>query len=98
MRELKLADRNSIGYTLKCMGAGFWSLKKNDFREALQKIVLEGGDADTNGAVVGAMLGCKLRHTTKLPESWTKFQHKEWLDEKIACYLDLLGQRYAERK
>ena len=41
LRDLKLDDNNSIGYTFKCMGAGFWSLKKDDFRTALQKIVLE---------------------------------------------------------
>lgn len=94
LRELKLGDPNSIGYTFKCMGAGFWSLKKDNFRTALQKIVLEGGDADTNGAVVGALLACKLRHMEKLPQSWTKFKHKEWLDKKIAVYLELLDKRY----
>ena len=40
LRDLKLDDKGSIGYTFKCMGAGFWALKKDDFRTALQKIVL----------------------------------------------------------
>ena len=40
LRDLKLDDPNSIGYTFKCMGCGFWALKKDDFRTALQKIVL----------------------------------------------------------
>ena len=40
IRDLKLDDKTSIGYTFKCMGAGFWALKKDDFRAALQKIVL----------------------------------------------------------
>ena len=40
LRDLKLDDPNSIGYTFKCMGSGFWALKKDDFRTALQKIVL----------------------------------------------------------
>ena len=40
LRDLKLDDKGSIGYTFKCMGAGFWALKKDDFRNALQKIVL----------------------------------------------------------
>ena len=45
---------------------------------------LQGGDADTNGSVAGAMLACKLRHTNKLPKTWTQFKHKEWLDGQIA--------------
>lgn len=98
LRDLKLDEPGCIGYTFKCMGAGFWALKKDNFREALQRIVLEGGDSDTNGAVVGALLACKLRHTDKLPQSWTKFKHKEWLDQKIASYLDLLGRRFAKKK
>ena len=46
-------------------------------------LLLQGGDADTNGAVAGAMLACELRHTNKLPKTWTQFQHKEWLDSQI---------------
>ena len=30
------------------------------FCQALEDIAYEGGDADTNGAVAGALLGCKL--------------------------------------
>ena len=41
LRDLKLDESTSIGYTFKCMGSGFWALKKDDFRTALQKIVLE---------------------------------------------------------
>ena len=41
LRDLRLDESTSIGYTFKCMGSGFWALKKVDFRTALQKIVLE---------------------------------------------------------
>ena len=41
LRDLKLAEPGTIGYTFKCMGAGFWALKKDNFREAVQRIVLE---------------------------------------------------------
>ena len=44
LRDLKLDESTSIGYTFKCMGSGFWVLKKDDFRTALQKIVLEVKD------------------------------------------------------
>lgn len=51
----------------------------------LQNIfVFQGGDADTNCAVAGALLGCKLG-VSKIPDSWLKgLCHKEWLDKQIA--------------
>ena len=43
----------------------------------------QGGDADTNGAVAGALLGCKLG-TSALPPSWlNELKHKDWLDYHI---------------
>ena len=38
--SLRLAGEGSIGYTFKCLGAGFWALKQTDFRKALTKIVM----------------------------------------------------------
>ena len=45
--------------------------------------LLQAGDADTNGAVAGALLGCKLG-ASKLPDSWLDgLRHKDWLDGHI---------------
>ncbi|XP_078677172.1 ADP-ribosyl-[dinitrogen reductase] glycohydrolase-like [Branchiostoma floridae x Branchiostoma belcheri] len=86
---LKLDERRKIGYTYKTLGAGFWALRQNDFRKAMTELVMEGGDADTNGAVAGALLGCKLG-VKGLPKSWRdKLCYKKWLDEQIiAKYLE----------
>lgn len=51
-----------IGYTWKAAGAGFWALREAysagaSFEDLLVRIIQEGGDADTNAAVVGGMLG-----------------------------------------
>ena len=44
----------------------------------------QGGDADSNACVAGAMLGCKLG-LEAIPQSWREgLLHKEWLDQKIA--------------
>jgi len=45
---------------------------------------LQAGDADTNGAVAGALLGCKLG-ASELPDSWRDgLKHKDWLDGHIS--------------
>lgn len=41
LKELKLDEERKIGYTYKCLGAGFWALKQNNFRQALQAITME---------------------------------------------------------
>ena len=40
IKDLKLDEVKTIGYTDKCLGAGFWALKQNDFRKALQKVTM----------------------------------------------------------
>ena len=72
LKDLALDDRKTIGFTFKCLGAGLWALKQSVgaqgtsgtsgqlFRKVLNELVLAGGDADTNGAVAGALLGCRL--------------------------------------
>jgi hypothetical protein len=36
---------------LQCAGAGFWGLRSNkSFKDTLLELILEAGDADTNGA------------------------------------------------
>ncbi|XP_071082757.1 ADP-ribosyl-[dinitrogen reductase] glycohydrolase-like [Haliotis cracherodii] len=97
IRNLRLSESGKIGYTYKCLGAGFWALKQKDFRKALQKIVMEGGDADTNGAVAGALLGCKLGMSA-LPASWVaNLKHKAWLDDKIEKYFVLSEKMMAKK-
>ena len=39
--ELKLDENGKIGYTYKCMGAGFWALRQDNFRAALEAIAYE---------------------------------------------------------
>ena len=41
LKDLQLAEPGKIGYTYKSMGSGFWALKQDDFRKAIQKIAME---------------------------------------------------------
>ncbi|KAL3868577.1 hypothetical protein ACJMK2_041378 [Sinanodonta woodiana] len=94
LQQLKLDELDKMGYTYKCMGAGFWALKQDNFQKALTDIVMSGGDADTNGAVAGALLGCKLGDFQTFPASWLKLKHKEWLDCHLQRFLVMMDRRY----
>ena len=51
--------------------------------DSVRRFCHKGGDADTNGAVAGALLGCKLG-ASALPPSWLHgLKHKDWLDQHI---------------
>ncbi|KAK3596758.1 hypothetical protein CHS0354_038757 [Potamilus streckersoni] len=95
LAELKLDDVDKMGYTFKCLGAGFWALKQDRFRSAIQKLTMEGGDADTNCAVAGALLGCKLGVCQLLPSTWmSTLANKSWLQREIERYLELHRMMY----
>ncbi|MCB1660245.1 MAG: ADP-ribosylglycohydrolase family protein [Pseudomonadales bacterium] len=58
------------GYTFKAMGAGLWaSVNARNFEEGLLSVIHEGGDADTNAAVAGAVLGARFG-ISAIPEKW----------------------------
>lgn len=47
LEKLKLDDKQTIGYTFKALGAGFYGLRHaKDFRETLLKVIMQAGDAD----------------------------------------------------
>ncbi len=62
LSDLSLDDGLTMGYTYKCLSSALLALlyvteKGMRFDEAMQLIIREGGDADTNCAVAGALLG-----------------------------------------
>lgn len=69
---LKRGEISQIGYTLKALGAGFWALKNAEsFSDGVLKIIHEGGDADTNAAVAGALLGARFGFSG-IPDVWVE--------------------------
>jgi len=94
LQQLQLDEPKSIGYTYKCFGCGLYGLRSSlSFKDTLMNVIKEAGDADTNGAVCGAVLGCKIGYS-KLPIDWLKaLPHKKWLDQKIVSFLNLMGLR-----
>ena len=86
--ELALDEAGKIGYAYKCVGSAFWALRSGlPFREAVCAVVAEAGDADTNAAIAGAMVGAAVGYDA-LPDSWLNaMPHKAFLDDHVAQLL-----------
>ena len=75
---LRVALRRSERNTLAVSMEG----KAKVFEELMVKLIMEGGDADTNGAAAGALLGAYLGYAN-LPSHWKLgLAHNEWLMAK----------------
>lgn len=92
IERLELSEPNKIGYCLKAFGAGIWALRHcRSIKEALTVVLREGGDADTNGAVVGALLGAKLGFH-KIPTEYIKNMFVgQWLFREVDPFMKLMG-------
>lgn len=92
--DLDLGSSKHMGYTFKALGAGFYALREAEhtpYADILTKIILEAGDADTNGAVAGGLLGALLGYRL-LPAQWiSSLRHHNWMNAKIKSFMDLYG-------
>lgn len=83
--NMKLGDSNSkIGYTMKCFAAGFWALiHSNKYWDGINTLIKEGGDADTNCAVAGALLGAKYGFSNIPSHLVENLVYGKELEEKV---------------
>ena len=91
IEALNLDEPSSIGYTYKALAAGFWVFKySTSFEEGIKRIIYEGGDADTNASVGGAILGAKFGYGC-IPEQLKEgLVYRVELDTRIAKLLRIL--------
>lgn len=95
IESLGLDDPDSMGYTLKTLGAGIWSMIHPDsFEDGLVKVINEGGDADTNGAVVGAVLGAKFGFSSIPKHLINGLFHREVFESKISKLIELISNQW----
>ncbi|KAJ7635187.1 ADP-ribosylglycohydrolase-domain-containing protein [Roridomyces roridus] len=93
---LVLCDRE-MGYVYKCLGAGLWCLRRvlahqDTFRSAMTTLVMYGGDADTNGAVAGALMGALVGYEKGLPVEWRDgMRHRDWYAAKVDALCCVAG-------
>jgi ADP-ribosyl-[dinitrogen reductase] hydrolase len=78
------------GFVLDTIGAAFWSLAHGEnARDAIELAVAFGDDADSTGAVTGAMAGA-FYGASALPASWVEHvQFRERLEGEAARLLAL---------
>lgn len=86
---LDLDETYSIGYTLRTLSAALWCYWHSpSFEEGLLTVVNEGGDADTNGAISGAILGAKFG-VSSIPGHYTdNLQNREEYHNKITNLIE----------
>eukprot|EP00162_Nutomonas_longa_P010253 comp19805_c0_seq1/m.38289 comp19805_c0_seq1/g.38289 ORF comp19805_c0_seq1/g.38289 comp19805_c0_seq1/m.38289 type:complete len:383 (-) comp19805_c0_seq1:67-1215(-) len=96
--DLQLDEKSSIGYTYKCLAAGLHALRSKDpFEKTITDLVMQGGDADTNGAVAGALLGCKLGYSN-LPINWLNgLRHGQFLQKYVDQLIFLMFEGRIEQ-
>jgi ADP-ribosyl-[dinitrogen reductase] hydrolase len=78
------------GFVLETIGASFWSLlQAGTAREAIQTAVALGDDADSTGAVTGALAGAAYG-ASALPPSWVEnVQFRERLESEATRLLSV---------
>jgi ADP-ribosylglycohydrolase len=70
IEALNLEDEDSMGYTLKTLSAGIWALRfATSFEAGITAVIHQGGDADTNASVAGALLGARFGYQA-IPRPW----------------------------
>jgi ADP-ribosylglycohydrolase len=70
IEALNLDDEDSMGYTLKTLSAGIWALRfATSFEAGITAVIHQGGDADTNASVAGALLGARFGYQA-IPRPW----------------------------
>ncbi len=68
--EMPAVDREKIGYVLHALRLAFYELLHAEtFAAGVEDAVARGGDTDTNGAIVGALLGARFG-STEIPMQW----------------------------
>jgi ADP-ribosylglycohydrolase len=89
--NLYLDEEGVIGYTLLALSAGLWAyFHAKDFESGLITVINEGGDADTNGAIAGSILGAKFGYDSIPKHLIDGLKDKKLLENKFNQFVELL--------
>ncbi|KAL0210104.1 hypothetical protein P9112_010188 [Eukaryota sp. TZLM1-RC] len=86
--DLDLGDSKDMGYTYRTLGASLLSLRKflqgEVFEDLLGRLIVSGGDADTNCCVTGALLGGYLGFSGLSKELIARLPYYSFLIDEAA--------------
>ncbi|KAF3939336.1 hypothetical protein ABW19_dt0204016 [Dactylella cylindrospora] len=94
-KEIIVEDRR-MGYTYIALGTAVWCLRRvmlglDDFKSVITTLIMMGGDADTNAAVAGAVVGAYCGYDA-LPAEWRDgLRYRDWLLQKTEAMCILAG-------
>ena len=79
-----LNNMKNQGFVLRSLQRGLIAYRDGlNFKDPMVEIVNEGGDADTNGAVAGGLLGAKFGFSG-IPSEWTSaLQYQDEINEAV---------------
>ena len=65
LSDLELDDEDTLWYVRKALSAALWALWHCDsVEEGVDKVISQGGDADTNACLAGGLLGIKYGYSS----------------------------------
>ena len=95
IEDLELDDLDTLSYTRKAMCAGLWPLwHSSSATETFDTVIAQGGDADSNAAIAGALAGLRYGYDA-LPaekEKLLRFDYLNDLAERVAEYSERQGR------
>jgi ADP-ribosylglycohydrolase len=96
LEALELDSRDARGYTFKAFAVALWAFRALSraedrdaalFKAVIGEIAMEGGDADTNAAIAGALVGAALGYRA-LPADWLEaLPNRHWLEAECRAWL-----------
>ncbi|EWC46502.1 hypothetical protein DRE_04225 [Drechslerella stenobrocha 248] len=95
-KEGMVVDDRRMGYTYIALGTAVWCLRrvmlgKDDFKSVITRLIMMGGDADTNGAVAGALVGAYSGYNAIAPEWRDGLRYSDWLLKKVESMCIISG-------
>lgn len=92
IEDFHLDDPDTCWFVRKAMGVALWAVWHCDsFEKALFKIIDQGGDADTNAAAAGALMGLKYGFSSipeNLIEGLCKKDYLHDLAERVTAFAE----------
>lgn len=95
LAEMQLDDDDSYWFVRKALSAALWATwHTNSVEEGINTIIAQGGDADTNACLAGALLGIKFGYSSIPQHLIYGLVDKEKLEKIAEKFISLLTEKF----